>query len=303
LQATVALLAGRYRLGLRGVVELARDLWGLNLSTGTVSKLRQQTAQALYWPQFEVALHVRHHNVNIDETTWREGKKKVYLWAAVTKQAALYHIAPRRGAAVARKLLGEDYSHVATCDRLKSYWWIKWVQWCWAHLRRDFQAMIDRDNQGRPIGERLLDQSNKLFHLWHQLRKGRLSRADLQKAMLPVRKAVRAALQDGQGCGCERTEGTCRELLGHEKRLWTFVEKEGVEPTNNEAERAERQGVLWRKISGGSASVEGSQFVERVLTVAQTCRRQGKDLLDYLHACIESWRHGREAPSLLAETP
>jgi transposase len=302
LQATVALLAGRYRLGLRGVAELARDLWGLTLSTGTISELRRRTAQALFWPQFEVALHVRGHNVNIDETTWREGKKKVYLWAAVTQQAALYHIAAGRGAAVAKKLLGADYSHVATCDRLKSYWWIKWVQWCWAHLRRDFQAMIDRGDSGRPIGERLLGWSNKLFHFWHQYRKGQLPRAELQKAMKPVRQGVREALQDGRHCGCVATEGTCRELLSHEQRLWTFVEKEGVEPTNNDGERAERQGVLWRKISGGTASVEGSQFVERVLTVAQTCRRQGKNLLEYLHACIDAWRHGREAPSLLANT-
>ena len=89
-------------------------------------------------------------------------------------------------------------------------------------------------------------------------------------------------------------------MLGHERWLWTFVDVEGVEPTNNSGERAERQGVLWRKTSGGTDSDQGSRFVERVLTVVQTCHRQGKDVLDYLADCIQAWRYGRAPPPLLA---
>jgi transposase len=302
LEATLALLAGRYRLGLRPVVALAADLWGLDISTGMVSKLRQRTAEALLLPWVQVALYVRTQNVNIDETPWREGKKRAYLWGVATPLAALFRIAKGRTAEVARELLGEHYAGVATCDRLKSYWWIKRLQWCWAHLRRDFQAMVDRGKPGKAIGESLLGQSNTLFHLWHQLREGKLSRARFQEAMKPVREAVRLALQRGKKCRCRKTAGTCKELLGHEGWLWTFVDVEGVEPTNNEAERTERHGVLWRKTSGGTDSPQGSRFVERVLTVVHTCRRQGKKVLDYLSACIESWRHDRVPPSLLPDT-
>jgi transposase len=302
LEATLALLAGHYRLGLRPVVALAADLWGLGISTGMVSKLRQRTAEALLLPWVQVALYVRSQNVNIDETHWREAKKRAYLWAVVTPLAALFRIAKGRTAQLAGSLVGKQYPGVATCDRLKSSWWIKRLQWCWAHLRRDFQAMIDRGRPGKAIGERLLGQSNTLFHLWHQLGEGKLSRTRFQGAMKPVREAIGLALEAGRKCRCRRTAGTCKELLDHEEWLWTFVDVEGVEPTNNEAERTERHGVLWRKTSGGTDSPEGSRFVERVLTVVHTCRRQGKKVLDYLSACIESWRHDRAPPSLVPDT-
>jgi transposase len=302
LEATLALLAGRYRLGLRPVVALAADLWGLDISTGMVSKLRQRTAEALLLPWVQVALYVRRQNVNIDETTWREGKKAAYLWAAVTPLAALFRIAKGRTAEAAQAMLGKHYAGVATCDRLKSYWWIKRLQWCWAHLRRDFQAMIDRGGPGKAIGQALLEQSNRLFQLWRRWRDGELSRAGLQRAMRPVREAVKQALERGQKSRCGQTAGTCQELLGHEEWLWTFVDVEGVEPTNNEAERSERHGVLWRKTSGGTDSAAGSRFVERVLTVVETCRRQGKKVLDYLSACIETWRHDRAPPCLVPNT-
>jgi transposase len=302
LEAALALLAGQYRLGLRPVADLAADLWGLNISTGMVSKLRGRTAEALELPWVQVALYIRDHNVNIDETTWRENKKRAYLWAAVTRLAALFRVFNNRTAQSAQSMLGKAYAGVATCDRLKSYWWIKRLQWCWAHLRRDFQAMIDRGKPGKAIGESLLGQSNTLFHLWHQFREGKLSRKRLQEAMRPVREAVKLALQRGEKSRCGKTAGTCKELLGHEEWLWTFVDVEEVEPTNNEAERTARHAVLLRKTSGGTDSQQGSRFIERILTVVHTCRRQGKKVLDYLSACIETWRHGRDPPSLVPNT-
>lgn len=302
LEATLALLAGEYRLGLRPVVALATDLWGLKISTGMVSKLRGRTAEALELPWVQLALYVRTHNVNVDETIWRESKKRAYLWAAVTPLAALFRIAKDRTARTAQAILGKQYAGVATCDRLKSYWWIKRLQWCWAHLRRDFQAMIDRGQPGKGIGESLLEQSNTLFRRWHQFREGKLSLAHFQTAMRPVREAVKMTLQRGEKSQCRKTAGTCKELLAHEEWLWTFVDVEGVEPTNNEGERTERHGVLLRKTSGGTDSRRGSRFVERILTVVHTCRRQGQKVLDYLSASIESWRHDRDPPSLVPNT-
>src|SRR4051812_17140693 len=302
LEATLALLAGQNRLGLRPVATLAAALWGLNISTGMVSKLRQRTAEALFLPWVDVAAYVRGQNVNIDETHWREGKERAYLWAVATPLATLFCIAKGRTARIAQQLLGKQYPGVATCDRLKSYWWIKRLQWCWAHLRRDFQAMIDRGRPGKAIGECLLEHSNTLFHLWHQLRDGKLSRQQFQEAIRPVREGVRQTLQRGKRSRCGKTAGTCRELLSHEPWLWTFVDVEGVEPTNNEGERAARHGVLWRKGSGGTDSPRGSRFVERILTVVETCRRQGKKVLDYLGTCVEAWRHNRAPPDLVTLT-
>jgi transposase len=159
--------------------------------------------------------------------------------------------------------------------------------------------MIDRGPPGKAIGERLLEQSNTLFHLWHQFRAGQLSRKRWQQAIQPVREAVQRTLQRGEKSPCRKTAGTCKELLGHEEWLWTFVDVDGVEPTNNEGERTERHGVLLRKTSGGTDSRQGSRFVERILTVVHSCRRQGKNVRAYLGACIATWRLGHDPPSLV----
>jgi transposase len=162
--------------------------------------------------------------------------------------------------------------------------------------------MIDRGPPGKAIGVRLLRQSNILFHWWHRFAEGTLSRTQLQEAMKPVRQTVRRVLTAGQKCRCGQTAGTCKELLGHEEWLWSFVTTDGVEPTNNEAERAERHGVLLRKTSGGTDSPQGSRFVERVLTVVHTCRRQARSVLEYFSECIQAWRLDQTPPSLIPNT-
>ena len=87
-----------------------------------------------------------------------------------------------------------------------------------------------------------------------------------------------------------------------EQSLWTFARVAGVPPTNNAAERAERHAVIWRRISGGTDSAQGSRFVERMLTVVATCRQQGRNVLDYLRSCFEAARSDQAIPSLLPAT-
>src|SRR5204862_2616426 len=99
---------------------------------------------------------------------------------------------------------------------------------------------------------------------------------------------VAALLGRGAGCRCAVTAGVCRELLAVEPALYTFAAVEGVEPTNNAAERALRHAVCWRKTSYGTDSAHGSRFVERVLTVVATCRQQGRGTLEYLMACCRA---------------
>jgi transposase len=167
------------------------------------------------------------------------------------------------------------------------------------HLRRDFQAMIDRGGAGRPTGEALLGHSDHLFHWWHRVRDGTLSRATFRTYVGWLRSAVRDDLGCGTACGCAKTAATCRALLAHERRLWTFVRHDGVEPTDNVAERTVRHGVLWRKTSGGTDSATGSRFVERILSVVATCRQQDRNVWDYLTNCHRSGLAGHRAPSLL----
>ena len=159
--------------------------------------------------------------------------------------------------------------------------------------------MIDRGGPGAKVGRRLLRLSDRLFVLWHQFRDGTLEEPVFREQILRLGSRVRRALEDGSGCACARTAGTCAEILQVEEGLWIFVWFPGVEPTNNAAERALRHAVIWRRISGGTDSESGSRFVERVLTVVATCRQQGRNVLEYLTSCFEADRKHPGIPSLL----
>lgn len=299
LQALLAVLAGGYRLGKRPIQQLASDLFGLSISTGMVAKLERATAEALQQPMAELEEHIRSQDANVDETSWREAMHKAWLWVVVTPLVTVFHIAATRCGKVAEGLLGSAYRQVVTSDRWKAYNGFRRRQYCWSHLRRDFQAMIDRQNGGTPTGKRLLGLSDRMFTWWHRVRDGTLSRSSFQVYISGLRAEVREALTQGAACGCPKTAATCRNLIANEAKLWAFVWHEGVEPTNNAAERALRHAVLWRKGSGGTDSQRGSRFVERVLSIRETCRQQGRNFLEYMVECGRAYQEGKGAPSLL----
>jgi transposase len=306
LQAVLAMFAGAYRLSKRQVQQLASDLYALSISTGMISKLERQSSEVLGAPYHELAVSVHGADAaNIDETSWRQERRKVWLWVTVTKLATVFTIAGSRAGAVAKALLGSKPDQVVTSDRFSAYEWITacWRQVCWAHLRRDFQAMIDRRGEGERIGRRLLGMSNRLFRSWHRVRDGTLEWEAFQERMRRLRREVSQALEDGSRCSCARTAATCFEILKVEEGLWSFARVRGIEPTNNAAERALRFAVIWRRISGGTDSVSGSRFVERMLSVVATCRQQGRNVLEYLTSCFEADCRGQAIPSLVPASP
>lgn len=298
LQAVLAVLAGGYRLGKRPIRQLAHDLFGLSISTGMVAKLEQSTSAALERPMAELEECVRTQPANVDETSWREAGRRAWLWVVVTPLVTIFHIAATRCGKVARQLLGPTHGQVVTSDRWKAYSGFRRRQLCWSHLRRDFQAMIDRQCDGAAIGERLIELSDRMFAWWHRVRDGTLCRTSFQVYVSGLRAEVREALIQGAACNCPKTAATCRELIAHEPKLWAFVWHK-VEPTNNSAERALRHAVLWRKGSGGTDGSRGSRFVERVLSIRETCRQQGRELLGYLVECCQAHLESKGAPSLL----
>jgi transposase len=300
LRAILSVLAGAYRLGKRPICQLTLDLLGLSISTGMIPRLERQTTEVLESPVEELRPHVRDAaSAHIDETSWKENRVKAGLWTVVTPSVTVFAIATSRGANVAKDLLGTDRRKVVVSDRLKSYNWILRHQYCWAHLNRDFQAMIDRDGESAEVGRRLLAHSEHLFDWWHRVRDGTMARATFRTKVAIMRFSFRHDLRRGLACSNAKTAATCRELLAGETHLWTFVRVEGVEPTNNDAERALRHGVIYRKLSGGTASEAGSRFVERMLTVVATCRQQDINVLDYLTRCHQAHLDDQPIPSLL----
>jgi transposase len=202
-------------------------------------------------------------------------------------------------------VLGTQKGPIAVTDRWSAHDWIvpSSRQVCWSHLRRDFQAMIDRGGAAEPIGRKLLRRSNRLFRWWHRLEAETVDWRRFRTAMARLRRDVKAGLDEGARCDCPRTRGTCGEILRLEESLWTFARVVGVSPTNTAAERAERHAVIWHRISGGTNSARGADSMKRMLSVVATCRQQGRNVLDYLRSCFEAARSGQAILSLLPVPP
>jgi transposase len=236
-----------------------------------------------------------------DETGWREGRQRAWLWTVVTPWVTVFVVRCSRRGQVARELLGQDFWGGLVTDRWSGYtWYPTWRrQLCWAHLWRDIESMIARGGRSAEIGEALRAQARQMFHWWPRVRDGTLTQASFRTSMPPIRREVERLLEVGQTCGVPKTEGTCRDLLKRRQALWTFVRHEEVQPTTNAAERAIRPGVLWRKGSFGTHSPEGSRFVEALMTVVATLKQQHRNVLHYLTAACEARLRGEPAPSLL----
>lgn len=305
-QAIVAVLSGRYRLSRREVVGVCTDVLGAPLAVGSVDALCQATATALAAPvaELEQALP-QQAAVHADETSWREAGERSWLWVTVAALFTVFRLDRSRGRAVIQGLLGADFGGTLITDRWSAYTWLALErrQLCWAHLKRDFQKLVDLGGAARPIGEEGLRLLAELFDAWHAGRAEPAPRPQLARTIAPVQEAFRALLEQGQACGHYKAIGLCETLLKQWPALWTFLTTAGVEPTNNRAEQALRPAVLWRKGSFGTRCAAGNTFVERLLSVAATCKQQERSLLAYLTAVCTAAQIGRPIPSLLPTPP
>jgi len=301
LMAFVALLMAFYRQSKRRTAEFLSTLLGQPCSASLSVKIQNQVTTALR-PSYEAlaAQLPAQEQLNIDETGTKEENGKAWLWTFVARLFTVFAVRATREATALGVFLGETFGGIVTCDRAKMYWHLGRLQWCWAHLKRDFQAMIDGgDRRAQHLGWRLRRATCELFEHWADYRAGRISWAALRRRMAPVRRKVECFLLRGTQSGNAAVRGTCRELYEHRPWLWTFLRHEGVEPTNNAGERSLRHAVIWRKLSFGTQSASGSRFVETMLTVIETCRQQGRNVFAFLTHAVKSHLAHQPAPSLL----
>jgi transposase len=302
LTAVIALLSGRYRLSRREVRQLLHDLWAVKLSLGAVLRQEQAQSGALAPLVAEAQAAIQQAEaINIDETGWRQERQRAWLWTVVTARLTVFRIDRRRGGAVVDGLLGAEFRGVVGSDRWSAYRRFPAEQraLCWAHLKRDFQGLVERGGEAEPAGRWGLAEIERLFSLWHRFRTGEFDRPELRRRLIPLQARLGRLLRRGQDSPDHKAAGLCRELTKWWAALWIFARVDGVEPTNNAAERALRPAVLWRKGSFGSDSEAGSRFAERLLTVVASCRQQGRPLLAFLVAAVEAALRGSSAPSLL----
>ena len=320
--ATVSVLSGMYRHSQRMVQQAMLDLFGIPMSLGSVNNLRHQGSEAVAEPVETAKKYVQQQPVvGSDETGFPQGNvdgknpdnRKGWLWVVVTPLVTVFQVFLSRSQQSAQALLGEAFGGNLISDRHSAYNWIALVcrQVCWAHLKRDFTKIAERTGVSQVIGEALLEQEKQLFNLWRQVRDGTLTRSEFIEGVQPIRIQVKSLLTQGashqigakEKTPLAKTVRTCRRLLKVEPALWLFVTVEGVEPTNNDSERALRPAVIWRRISFGSQTEAGSVFVARMLTVMATLRAQDRNVLEYMTQACQAAREGKPAPSLLPQTP
>ena len=303
LTATLSYFSGCHGVSKRGVEEIAEAVFDAPVALGTVANLEQEVSAALAAPHEEALAAVRAAEVkHADETSWKLAGKLCWLWTAATATVVAFVLHGKRSALGLTALLGAEIHGILCSDRWGPYARVpaERRQLCWAHLKRDFQKIVDRGGACVWVGRRGLKIVKKVFAAWHAFQEGRSTRTEMQADLDRVAKQMNKLLVEGWILGEEKPVVTfCQNLLELEAALWTFTRVEHVEPTNNFMERLLRRAVLWRRRSFGCVSDSGCRFVERILTVVQTRRLQGKSVLNYLHDALCASRAGQPCPKLL----
>ncbi|MCA9645863.1 MAG: IS66 family transposase, partial [Myxococcales bacterium] len=302
LTALIALLIGGYRLSRRKTVSLLRDVLGIRISLGAVSHCEERVSDALAFPVEEADAYVRKQTVrHADATGWRQARLRKNLWVLASTMVTVFQITADGAKATVGKLLGKGRTGVLISDRASVFlqWSLHRRQVCWAHLTRSFVAMSERGGPSEEVGSILLTETRRMFELWHRFRDGPLTRTQFIAQVAPTRRAILATLKTGATCSHPRTAGTCANTLKLWPALWTFTRIDGVVPTNNHAEQELRHGVVWRKLSFGTQSQRGDDFVVRIMTTLATLRKQARSALDFLTAACVASNAGNAPPSLL----
>jgi transposase len=312
LTALLAYLTVVCRMPRRVALELLSQVLGIDLSLGSTQKAWEEVSAAVAECCGELEGQLRREPVlNSDETGYRTNGEKRWLWALVAKDFVFYTVALSRGAEVLVQLLGAVFAGILCSDRCPTYpkYHRGSIQFCWAHFKRNILGVLEiaKTTEVERFCRDALALHARLFRLWHrfrdgpEVRYGPLSRAQLIEKSIPLQKKFFALAQSYLDSSNKDVRNLATALFQHGDKFFTFLEKEGVEPTNNAAERALRAAVQWRKISFGSRSAQGEIAVARLLTVTRTCRMQNHNPLHFLARAVRQYRRAAPGPSLLSK--
>lgn len=299
--AFAGLLMAYFRQSKRRTALFMQTLLNQPCSAALAVKMQRQVTAAVQPACDQLAAQLPDQTrLSIDESPTKEQKSKAWLWTFVAHTFTVFAVRTSRAATILDDLLTSRFRGIVNCDRAKMYWQCGRLQWCWAHLKRDFQALIDHPHPVvKRLGNDLMRPTKRLFAAWARCRDGTINRRTFQRQMQPIRQEIEALLLRGAYSGHTRLHGMCNELYDHRAWLWAFADHDGVEPTNNASERSLRHGVIWRKLSFGTQSAAGSRFVANMLTVIETCRQQNRPVFDYLATTVEAHFASAPCPSLI----
>ncbi|MBL8827542.1 MAG: IS66 family transposase [Planctomycetaceae bacterium] len=300
--ALTALRMGCFKQSKRRVALLLEQVLNQPCSPGWVVKLQAQATLSLTPAYEELSRQLPAADVlGIDESPTKQARTKSWLWVFVADAYTVFALRTTRAAAVLQELLTDAFHGVVNCYRAKMYGSQGSLPWCWAHLQRDFQALVGHpDQQVKRLGRDLLRPTKALFRQWSRCRDGTITCRGFERLMQPIHREIDNLLLRGEFSGNPKLVGMCAPLYEHRERLWTFLDVVGVEPTNNASERALRSAVIWRKLSFSAQSAAGSRFVETIPTVVETCHRQSRSSFEYVTAAMQAHFAHLPIPSLLA---
>jgi transposase len=283
-------------------VAFFRDTADINLSLGSIVAMEKRFSTELKAPYDAIAKALTScEYLHMDETSWSQAGTSSWLWVATDKDKTLFKIAARRSQAVAKGLL-DGFSGVLHSDRYAGYSWypLEDRAYCHAHLKRDFQRLVDRGGTSSKIGTRLLELQRKVLDERRAFVEGTEAWEPFFQRVQPLIEQMQVSLTRGAEIDDNpRTQGFCRTLLRTFDALWTFLYDENIASTNNLAERSLRRAVIWRRTSQGTRSESGNHYVERILTVLETCRKQKRSAFAFLRDTLTAALTGATSPSLL----
>ena len=303
LQAAVVTLTARHRVSRRGICELARDLFGVSVSTGAADAICQRASDALAGPHLQLQDWVLDQPaVHVDETGWRTRGEGRALWTATTRDAAVFVIAEHCNREQFNALVGTTYPGIVVSDRWNGYSHLDPTrrQVCWSHIQRDFRRHADGLGEQKTFGENGVPLADRVFEAWRSYQHQHHDRARLQAEIAPIQTQLGHLLKDASPKKARHRwhRQFANNLLKVWPALWTFTTTDGIEPTNNPAERALRGPVIHRKLSLGTQSDDGERFAERALSAAATCRMQRRSLFTYLSELLAGHARGDPFPAL-----
>jgi transposase len=302
MEAHVATLAGVFRLSRRQVADTVREVFGCPISLGAVDRTIMRMSAVLADPWAELREAVRAAEVvHADETSWRLGGAQQWLWLGASALCACYRIDPSRSQAAAKELLGENFGGFLISDRYAGYHFLDVLQQqlCWAHVIRQLTEISERGGAPGRLGRALVQAAREVIACHRAYLQDGRDLAWLATELAPLRARIRSLLERGARSRDRKTANFCAGLIEEYEALWTFCEVEAIDPTNNAAERALRHAVIMRKTQLGTQSERGSRWVERICSVRETCRLQGRSALAYLTDAATAAHDRRPVPSLV----
>ena len=304
LMGFITSLSGEFRMSKRQVVALAGKI-GIKICSGSVCKIHARASQILKNPYDEIKMcTLKQDHLNADETSWKTLAKTRWVWVGCCQDSVFFEIKSSRSTRAFQEVFN-GFKGGLTTDRYDAYNAHEGDrQLCWSHADRDFEKIASREGFDKTVGEMLLQCKEAVFDLWHHFKDGIITRNELiRKIEEGPKEDIRLLFKIGiahEDCQ-SKTKATCKDFYNHFDMLWVFVYKENIEPTNNLAEQGLRHGVIWRKLSYGTQSEVGERFVERVMTVAETLKRQARNSFDYFTECFREFIRGSHSPPVYAK--